>query len=159
MRLRFGGAAVNKSFIKWIFNNIEFGNTIVELGSGYGTTTSLSVLYDLYSIENDIRYLNKGNNSNYIYAPLIDDKWYDESCIKDELPEVFDLLIIDGPIGHRRVNIINHFHLFDEVKTIIIDDSQREGEKQIIQFLISKGYKISAGSNGEDKSWTVLTKS
>jgi hypothetical protein len=157
----FGGGAVNESMIFWIMNNFPAGSVIIELGSGSGTTKHLAE-YKLYSVEQDSLYLHR-YQSEYIFAPLMpyDGKlWYDNQIIKDNIPKDFKLLIIDGPIGDNRVNIIDFFvELFSSVETIIIDDYNRPGEKRIFDFLLTQGYKLFfEGPKDEDKEWIVLTK-
>lgn len=130
------GFNVCNELIEWIKNNVPKGSTIVELGSGKGSTQSLCVDYNLYSIEHDKKWLNK-YKSNYIYAP-IKDEFYDIEVLKRELPKEYDLILVDGPprkidgkkIGRKGFG--EHLDLFNTDCFIIFDDSDRGREKNLI---------------------------
>jgi hypothetical protein len=129
---------------------------ILELGSGSGTTQELSKTYQLHSVEHDKEWLHK-YRSHYIHAPLING-WYDPA-IHEQLPRLYNLLIIDGPPGKDRVNVIRHFNMFLLYVPVLIDDTERPGEKEIIKHLIGLGYFVI----GEDKrfpakQWTALSR-
>lgn len=101
--------------------NLERGDTIFQLGSG-SIDDLLKKDYNLISVEHDKKYLQ----DHCIYAP-IKNGWYDLIQVP-----VYDLLLIDGPpekIG--RAGVLNHLHLFDLSKPIIIDDTHRKTEMMI----------------------------
>jgi len=124
----FGGWAISKELFEWILENLPKGSTILELGSG----------------------------SNYIYAPLIDG-WYDVEILKNELPKHYDLLLVDGPVGENRINIINHYEMFKQNIPIIIDDTNRENDRNMSIFLSEKlDKKITLSVGCEDKIFTIL---
>lgn len=139
--------------INWIKSSIQPGSVMVELGSGDGTTRLLSKNYILYSVEHDLRWVNKYAAARYIYAPLVDD-WYNEGILTSRLPDQYSLLIVDGPPSNCRPNIIHHLSLFRNIP-MVIDDIERPGEKRIIASLLGSGYEITFTSNS--KRWAVLT--
>lgn len=152
----FGGWAISKELFDWIFKNIPKGSTILELGSGNGTK-ELVKFYNVYSVEHDIEWVDLVPDSKYIHAPLVDG-WYDVEILKTELPTNYDLLLIDGPIGENRVNIINNYEMFKTDIPIIIDDTNRENDKNMSIFLSEKLNKnITSSIICEDKkTFTIL---
>ncbi len=122
--------------IEWIKNNIPKGSTILELGSGKGSTQYLCDDYDLYSIEHEKRWLNKFD-STYIYAP-IKDGFYNTDILKKELPEEYALILVDGPprkIDGKKVGrkgFGENLDLFNTNCVIMFDDSDRGREKKLI---------------------------
>ncbi|MFN9903142.1 MAG: hypothetical protein ACK55Z_31100, partial [bacterium] len=109
-----------------------------------------------YSIEHDEKWLGLVPESNYIYAPLIDG-WYDVEILKNELPKHYDLLLVDGPVGENRINIINHYEMFKQNIPIIIDDTNRENDRNMSIFLSEKlDKKITLSVGCEDKIFTIL---
>lgn len=151
----FGGWSISKELFDWILNNIPKGSTILELGSGDGTK-ELVKFYNVYSVEHDIEWVGLVPESTYIYAPLIDG-WYDVEVLKDKLPITYDLLLIDGPIGKNRVNIIHHYEMFNKNVPIIIDDTNRENDKRMSLFLSEKFDKtITFSVDCNDKEFTIL---
>ena len=150
-----GGWSISEDMIKWIINNIPFNSIILELGSGLGTI-ELSKFYNVHTVEHDEKWLNKTDKVKYIFAPLVDE-WYDVEILKKELPKQYDLLIIDGPIHEKRLNILHNLTLFDFTGIIIIDDTNREGD-YTMSLKISEVYnkKITRIKN-EEKEFTILS--
>jgi hypothetical protein len=106
------------------------GSTILEFGSGTGTL-ELSKHYNLVSIEHDKKWLNK-YDSRYIYAPLVDDMWYDGEVLSRELGGIdYDLILIDGPPQHRRKGILNYLDLFHWNVPVIVDDINRQYDMDV----------------------------
>ena len=134
---KFGGMSVDIELVDTIKNMLPPKSTIVELGSGDGSTSALSSIYNLYSIEHDIAYIGK-YPSKYIYAPLINDFWYDRQVLIKELPLKYDLILVDGPIRHRRKGFIDNYDLFDQNVPIVLDDTHRAIEKQMILDLTTQ---------------------
>ncbi len=122
--------------IEWIKNNVPKGSTILELGSGKGSTLHLCDDYDLYSIEHEKRWMNKFD-STYIYAP-IKDGFYDIDVLKEKLPDKYALIFVDGPprkidgkkIGRKGFG--ENLDLFNTDCIIIFDDSDRGRERKLI---------------------------
>jgi len=128
----------------WIEENIPFGSTIVEFGSGEGSKR-LSENYNLFSIEHNPEWLGFSNGT-YIYAPIqLSDEfpgeigWYDIDRIKENIPVKIDLMIIDGPNGAiGRSGILAHTELFSWTFPVVIDDLHREKEYTFSQKLSNK---------------------
>lgn len=134
--IKTGWELPDKAF-EWIEENIPFGSTIVELGSGHGSKR-LSSNYDLWSIEHDTGWLNL-YSSNYIHAEIVpfeingeSGSWYNPEKIKKALPSNYSLLIIDGPpssIGRK--GVLAHHEIFFWGCHILVDDTHRLEEKNI----------------------------
>jgi len=150
----FGGWAISKELFEWIDKNIPDGSTIVELGSGTGTK-ELVKKYKVFSIEHDVKWVNLVSESNYIFAPLIDG-WYDVSIVKNKLPKEYDLVIVDGPIRKDRINFIKNYQLFKTDIPIIIDDTNRNDDKEMAILLSDKLGKELIEIIGEEKNFVIL---
>lgn len=124
---------IPKEAIEWILENIPKGSNILELGSGYGTEI-LSKSYKMYSIEQNEDWLYKFD-SNYIYA-TIEDGFYCKESLKS-IPKIYDLLIIDGPTKSSggRLGILDNLEYFYLECPILIDDTNRQDELDIANFL------------------------
>lgn len=129
--------AISYEVFSWIKNNLPKNSTILELGSGTGTT-ELCNLYKVYSVEHDPKWINL-TKSTYIYAPLEVQngyKWYNRDILKNNLPKNYDLLLIDGPPGSiGRKPFLENLDLFNLDVPIIIDDTNRESEQQLFEEL------------------------
>jgi len=133
---KFGGSGITEELFNWISDNIPVGSVVVELGAGDVSTKYLSERYELYSVENDPRFCGRWL-STYIYAPIIDG-WYDTNILKAQLPQKHKVLLIDGPVGTgNRDAIINHLDLFDSDAIIIVDDTHRPKERELLDTLES----------------------
>jgi len=142
----FGKWSMNKSTFDLIRKLLPEGKTILELGSGWGTS-ELSKHYKMYSIEADFSWLDK-YNSTYIYAPVKkydaeyiappipnNTAWHDPEVLKEELPKIkYDLIFIDGPWGnYGRGGFYKHIDLFNTNVPLIFDDINREPEKILME--------------------------
>ena len=130
--------SIDKETYEWIKRNIRKGSTILELGSG-GGTIDLAKDYKVYSVEHDKEWLNLSPNTKYIYAP-IKNNWYDVDVLRKELPKKYDLIIVDGPPGYigRKGFYENLKKLFDTKAIILVDDTNRGMEKQLIENISKK---------------------
>ncbi len=151
-----GGFAISKELIDWIWENIPEGSTILELGSGYGTK-ELVKKYNVYSIEHDEKWMGIAEGSNYIYAPL-KNGWYDREILIKEIPKKYDVLLIDGPPNIYRGNFVNHYDLFQNVKTIIVDDTHRNNDSKIVESIVVNNKCIFEEHNSERKKFIVIKK-
>ena len=143
----FGGASLNESAIDWIDGVLKEGDTIVELGSGEGSTIALGKKYNLYSVENQpvwkdrfpeyTTYINcrsKEYDDEYTKPEEFQDNisWYHPDDLFPNLPEDYDLILIDGPggIGHGwgRGGFWKHIEKFKTDVHLVFDDAQREIE-------------------------------
>lgn len=144
--------SIQKGLIQTIREILPEGKTILELGSGYGTSV-LFRHYRVYSIEHNHRWLNR-YHENYIYAPLKEHKalkhyygteWYDPKVLEKELPKIeYDLLLVDGPPYHR-AGFIKFFKLFKRDVPIIFDDYNRPADSAVvikIAHLLNKPYVV-----------------
>lgn len=129
------GYMISEELYKWILDNLEHGKTILEIGSGDGTKL-LSEYYKMYSIEHNPQWQNK-YNSTYINAPLIGG-WYHRETLEREMPKNYDLILVDAPPAftvHARYGFYSNLDLFRTDVPIIIDDTNREGEKKLADDL------------------------
>jgi hypothetical protein len=145
----FGGWAIQESCYNFIRQILPEGAVILELGSGIGTH-HLSKHYTMFSIENYGEWIDK-YKSTYIYAPIVyyNDKypapdlpgedghrqtgWYDYHLVKNNLPEHYDLILVDGPNGtFGRGGFLKHIEIFKHDVPIIFDDVNREPEKELM---------------------------
>lgn len=118
--------AIGESTYQWICDNIPHGSTILEFGSGSGSS-ALGNIFDMHCVEHDPNWLNKFDNITYYFAKIIDG-WYDPSVL-DKLPINYSLLIIDGPPGHiGRLKIKNYIDRFDDEVPFVVDDTHRRAE-------------------------------
>ena len=91
---------LNNNCIEWIKNNIEKGSSVLEFGSGPGSTPHIGRDYDLYSIEENPDYVNVHSDSTYLYSPLIEDAgyWYDIDLVNQFIEgKSFSCILVDGP--------------------------------------------------------------
>ena len=134
------GLEANSAYIDYVIDTVKHGLTIIEFGAGDYSTKRLGELYKLYSIEHDVNWL-KQYRTEYILAPLIDG-FYDISVVTPHLPEIYSVVVIDGPPGslqnnNTRYNFIHHLDVLSKADTIIIDDTNRVGwgEEQLCKEL------------------------
>jgi len=136
------GWMMPKAAISWIEQNIEKGSTILEFGSGDGSER-LARKYNLYSIEHDPAYIGK-TKSNYIHASIVENGtstskgeqgWYDPELFQ-EIPESFDLIIVDGPPGViGRSGLLEFLHLMPNWSYMVVDDTDRMEERELVTEL------------------------
>ena len=132
--LEFGGMGISRLMYDKILELIPKGSNILEFGSGAVSTRLLSRHYNMFSIEDNIDFIGK-YQSKYIHAPLVSG-WYDINAIKDKLPKHYELLLIDGPRGSRKVTVEDIQINFDIDKcVIIVDDTQRSENKNLFTGL------------------------
>lgn len=152
------GWAIPTEAFEWICENLPKDSTILELGSGNGTK-ELVKYFKVYSIEHDEKWLNKVKKSNYIHAPLkeyADEyQWYDIDFLND-LPENYDLLIIDGPIGLDRINILYFLDKFKPNVPYIIDDTNREADNVMAIEIAERLNKTIIEIKGHQKEMMIL---
>ena len=117
----------------WIMENVPDDKIILEFGSGE-TTKYLSKKYNMYSVEEDNRFVGL-YDSNYIYAPIVND-WYDLESLKKGIPEKYDVIILDGPAHGKREGFLDNIGLFSLDKIIVVDDIDREGDRAVWDKLV-----------------------
>ena len=147
------GFLMCKEIHEWIEENIPKGSTILELGSGKGTTR-LVENYNVYSIEHSKKWMNR-YGSNYIYA-AIKNGWYDIEAIKKGIPKHYDLLLIDGPprkidgVKIGRMPLADNIDLFNTDVAIIVDDSDRGREMKLLKNMVKKIGREYTNHKGRD---------
>lgn len=134
--------SINVECFEKIVEILDFGKTILELGSGKSTQI-LSNFYNMISVEDNEEFLNK-YNSNYISVRSETGATggYDFAELKDKLGGIeYDLLIIDGPNDNRE-KIIDYINDFNTDVPIIFDDTQVYEEHAIaLSNKIGKKYE------------------
>ncbi len=157
---------------EWIEKNLRKDSIILEFGSGHGSIR-LAKKYTVYSIEHDQEWLDVAP-VNYIYAPIVNNPiseskgefgWYDADAIRESLPKRVDLIIIDGPPGKPigRSGILAHTDILHPKATILVDDYNRDVEKEIARVLHEKrGGKLEVHVsslktwNGLDRKFCII---
>lgn len=152
-----------KTFHDWILKNLSQGSTMLEFGSGPGTSRFVEK-FKVYSIEHDTKYLNKEPRATYVHAPIALHKngirWYDKEVVLEFIENLkYDLILIDGPpgnIGRQGLKSI-----LSELKTegipVVFDDVNRSAEFKLMNEIantLSRDYTI---FTGVDRKFSVLT--
>ena len=110
------------------------GLSVVELGSGKGSSRLASMCAQLTSVEHDPDYvtLYPPDAGVVIHAPI--DKatgWYDRVTLERHLPAHIDAVIVDGPPGAvGRGGLMQHLDLFPDVP-FLFDDTHRAAEREL----------------------------
>ena len=155
----FGGWAIDIECYQKIIEILPAGKTILEFGSGHATN-KLAETYTMYSVEHDGNWVGK-YNSTYIHAPIKPDytepmiNWYDPKAIEGNLPEHYDLILVDGPVGGLSTNRMTrdgfrrHKNLFNLNCIIVFDDIQRKPEMDSMNLLVKElGRKVEIFDSG-----------
>lgn len=161
LNANFGSSSIARELYDYICNILPYNSTILELGSGWGTS-QLTKHYNVFSIEHDKKWCNK-YDSFYIYAPLRKG-WYDVDILRKNLPSQYDLILVDGPPAYEkgkeyaRSGFLKNLHLFNTKGIIIIfDDVDRSAEFDIctqVAQLLNRDIAIHNTTNG--KKFAVL---
>ena len=150
------GVSINKVCIDFIKFLLPKGSTIIELGSGEGSTVAIGQDYKLYSVENQpewydkfkdyTTYINCGSKSydtEYTKPkefPL-DKAWYEPDDLFPNLPKSYELILIDGPGGHThgwgRGGFRKHIDKFNTDAYMVFDDINR-AEESLLMVSISE---------------------
>ena len=130
---------ISEAVLKTIKEHLKEGSTILEFGSGEGTQ-HLSEYYDLISIEEDDKWVNK-YQSTYLHAE-IKDEWYDVDKVNMFLKDKsYDAILIDGPANGRRERILELIKSKElELNTdvhIFMDDLERDSDMKLAEKLSS----------------------
>ena len=106
--------SITKECFDKIVEMLQFGSTILEIGSG-NSTKILSHFYKMISIESNIEWMNK-YNSEYIYVPpkkfnseiFGETNWIDVDILKSSLDgKKYDLLIFDDTMAESYLKCAN----------------------------------------------------
>lgn len=129
-----GGSGITEAMYQWIRKHLPDGRHILELGSGDVSTKNLAPHYRLTSVEDNPAFLHR-HPSRYIYAPLVDG-WYDLAVLRGTLPDDYDLILVDGPVGSEpRLGFLKNLGLFKITVPFIVDDTWRAPEMQMAREL------------------------
>jgi|TARA_Y100000310_G_scaffold138497_1_gene137476 hypothetical protein len=154
---RYGGVSVNESAVEFIKTILDEGKTILELGSGPGSTVGLGKIYKLYSVENQPEWCDKfreyttyincrSKSYNKVYTKPDgfpnDQAWYDPDDLFPNLPINYDLILVDGPGGYShgwgRGGFFKHIGEFNTNVPIIFDDVNDPEKGGILMRKISE---------------------
>lgn len=146
---KWGGSGIERCLFEFIINKIPSGSTVIEIGSGYCSTQAFSKIYNLFSIENNPKYINLVKDVNYIYAP-ISNGWYNREIVKNSIPTNYQLVFVDGPIGeclldienseyhNGRAGILDNIDIFNKDSIYIFHDTYRINEVKIAMEFAKK---------------------
>lgn len=147
--------AISQEMFQWIRENLEDGSTILEFGSGTGTV-ELTKYYTVYSVEQNLSWVNHAPDSNYIYAPIVNG-WYNSEIVFGNIPKQYDLLLVDGPAGTgNREGIGHYWDRFDLDIPILMDDTHRIRELTFAQQTAEVLNKTLEIIPGHQKSFGLL---
>ena len=153
------GISIGEECLNYIKSILPKGSTILELGSGEGTTW-LSKDYKMYSVENQPEWFDKyPNDTTYINcnikyydeeytAPNILEQtgWYDPDDLFPNLPDSYDLILVDGPGGQwGRGGFFKHIDKFNTDVPMIFDDIHRVQDSDVMEKVsehVNRDYKI-----------------
>ena len=134
----YGSYSVDRELIDRMRTLVPSG-VLLEFGSGRATEI-FSKYYNVYSVEENSEWLNK-YRSTYIHAP-IKNGWYDRSILEKELPQNYDVILIDGPTSPEsqgrqniRQQFLTHIDLFNTKIPIFVDDIHRDAEASLLESL------------------------
>ena len=180
------GWAASPDFLNLIFDTIsrDKPHIVVELGSGVSTIVVASALkynghgrlltvdhdeHFLQKTNSDIDRLNLGKFASSHFAPLVPCsiqgkvwQWYDLS--ENEIPDTIDILIVDGPpepiTGEegRYPALEKLYGAVADGGSIILDDTNRAGEKRFIHRFCKRFPEIHAEYVNLEKGATILRK-
>lgn len=128
------GWCISQHLIDTIKEFVPKGSKILEFGSGQGTKTLVDAGYDMFSIEENIRFIGVFHNQ-YCHAE-IKDGWYNLDKVRNFLDgKCFDAVLIDGPAYGERLKILDSGLDFNDFKVIIVDDIERKKDAQLFSIL------------------------
>ena len=158
--MSFGGVSMSENCFNYIRSILPSNKTILEFGSGFGTT-QLGKHYEMYSVENQPEWFDVYSElTTYINcrSKMYDDEynapdiegnkgWYHPDDLFPNLPEHYDLILVDGPGGGKwgRAGFYKHIDKFNTNVPIVFDDIQRSPEFELMESVskyVSRDYKI-----------------
>jgi hypothetical protein len=147
LRNTWGGNEISHLLYYYIEETLPVGKTILELGSGWGTS-QLMKQWNVWSIESELEWLAKFNKTQSLFVP-IKDRWYDPKILKESLDGLkYNLLLVDGPYVNRE-GFIEHFSLFNPKVPIVFDDVKRDRGKAIASEIAKKAGRPFINHNDE----------
>jgi predicted O-methyltransferase YrrM len=140
-----GDWSLSPEMYQYIREVLPEGSTILELGSGFGTSM-LSEYYTMYSVEHDEDFLDR-YNTIYFHVPLKEHKaiknhegtvWYDADVLRPLLNGLeYDLLLVDGP-PESRAGFVKYFDMFDPDAIMVFDDVNRKRDNSVMNSIAAK---------------------
>lgn len=159
-KIIYGGWAVDSYLVDTIYRILPAGSTVLELGSGDGSTPALCRRYRVYSVEDNPEWLYK-YSSEYIYAPSkkhkeiknhLGNQWYDPNVLRERLQGIeYDLLLVDGPATGRS-GFLKYLDLFKLDIPIVLDDLHRFRDYKIaisLSHRIRRPFTVYANHEGK----------
>ncbi len=141
----FGFGNITEELYEYICKTLPYGSTILELGSGWGTS-QLVKHYTVHSVEHSKLFWDR-YHTNYIHVPLKQHKavknhdgdvWYDAKILRRAVVGLkYDLLLIDGP-PVTRAGFVKYFDIFNPHVIMIFDDVNRKKDNSIMNSIASK---------------------
>ena len=155
------GISINDNCINLIKKLLPNGGTILEFGSGKGTTWLADAGYTMFSVENQEEWMNKfSNHTTYINCGIkyydseytaprnIFDQtgWYNPDDLFPNLPSKYDLILVDGP-GSRwgRAGFFKHIDKFNIDVPMVFDDINRTQDSDVMESVsdyVDRDYEI-----------------
>jgi len=145
------GISINENCIDLIKRLLPDGGTILEFGSGEGTTWLSDAGYKMYSVENQSEWMDvypehttyincdiKYYDSDYPAPKNIFEQtgWYNPDDLFPNLPKEYDLILVDGP-GSRwgRGGFYKHIDKFNTDVAMIFDDINRTQDSDVMEYV------------------------
>lgn len=146
-----------KSFHYYLIEHFSPDLVVLELGSGVGSEILKSYFKEVYSVEEDSKFLNLIVGVTYLYVP-IKKGWYSNKELKQLISGVnYDLLIIDGPKGSQpRSKLAMYFDLFKENVPWIFDDVNRKVEYRVAKKFANRVRRPLQVFDSIDKKFAVV---
>tara|TARA_B100001113_G_scaffold198174_2_gene162342 strand:- start:473 stop:982 length:510 start_codon:yes stop_codon:yes gene_type:complete len=144
------GISISSQCVEFIKEQLPDGGTILELGSGQGTVWLADLGYTMYSVENQLEWCDKFPNhttyincklkyydDNYTAPPMVEQRaWFDPDDLFPNLPDSYDLILIDGPGGpFGRGGFLKHIDKFNTDVLMIFDDINRAAESILMDMV------------------------
>lgn len=157
-RSKLGGWSIEPELLQFIKTKISSGHSILEFGSGAGTEALLRS-FKVTSIEHDPHFARSiFPNHKLVYAPL-KNGWYDVEVLKEIEFNQYDLILIDGPPGELRGQIIDNIGLFKGINTpVIFDDINRELDQSVMKAFCQEVNFTHQIFEGKNKQFAFCTK-
>ncbi len=155
------GITINENCVNLIKRLLPNGGTILEFGSGEGTTWLSDAGYTMFSVENQKEWMDKfPNHTTYIncrikyydseyLAPnnIFDQRgWYHPDDLFPNLPNDYDLILVDGPGSTwGRAGFFKHIDKFNTDVPMVFDDIHRTQDSDVMESVseyVSREYEV-----------------
>lgn len=157
---------ISKELFQAIRLYVPKGGTILEFGSGPGSTEELRPLYELYSVEHN-EWCKFNDEAHYFRAPLcgydypgIPVKWYDISVVKEAIKIPYQAILFDGPDTEQRIIpvILNHELFRDDVHWFFDDWNIQQIQDGILNLQRLNGRELIINEAGAKKFAVMLAR-